>query len=79
MRRNSRQLWCTKDLSTKVPECNIPVTEMFFVEAPVVSHEFRKNKQKTVRETITEKIFKQELGHKYYLLKEEEAYILAKK
>ena len=31
---------------------------------------------KDVRKTITENIFKQELGHKYYLLKEEEAYIV---
>ena len=41
MRRNSRQLWCTKDLSKKLPECNLPVSEMFFFEAPVVSHGFR--------------------------------------
>ena len=31
---------------------------------------------KTVRKTITENIVKQELGHKYYLLKDEEAYIV---
>ena len=27
----------------KVPECNLPATEMFFSEASVVSPEFRKN------------------------------------
>ena len=32
---------------------------------------------KTVRKTITEKIVKQELGHKSYLLKYKEAYIVA--
>ena len=32
-------------------------------------------RSKTVRKTITEKIVKQELGHKYYLLKDKEAYI----
>ena len=31
---------------------------------------------KTVRNTITENIVKQELGHKYYLLRDKEAYIL---
>ena len=33
---------------------------------------------KTVRNTITENISKQELGHKSYLLKDKEAYIVAK-
>ena len=32
---------------------------------------------KTVRKTITEKISKQELGHKSYLFRDEEAYIVA--
>ena len=32
---------------------------------------------KTVIKMITEDIFKQKLEHKYYLLKEEEAYIVA--
>ena len=32
---------------------------------------------KTVRKTITENIVKNELGHESYLLKEEEAYIVA--
>ena len=31
---------------------------------------------KTVRNTITEKIVKQELGHKYYLLRDKESYIV---
>ena len=31
----------------------------------------------TVRNTITENIFKQELGHKYYLLNNKELYIVA--
>ena len=31
---------------------------------------------KTVRKTITENIVKQELGHKYYLIKDKEAYIV---
>ena len=31
---------------------------------------------KTVRETITDNIVKQKLGHKYYLLKDKEAYIV---
>ena len=31
---------------------------------------------KTVRKTITENIFKQELGHKSYLLRDEESYIV---
>ena len=50
---------------------------MLFVEAPVVSREFRQISNKTVRKTITENIVKQELGHQYYLLKGEEAYIVA--
>ena len=36
-----------------------------------------KTSNKTVRKTITENINKQELGHKYYVLKDKEAYIVA--
>ena len=32
---------------------------------------------KTVRKTIKENIVKKELGHKYYLLRDKEAYIVA--
>ena len=53
-----------------VPECTLTVTEMFFVEAPVVSHELGEIRNKTVRKTITEKIVKNELGHESYLLKD---------
>ena len=34
-------------------------------------------RNKTVRKTITEKIFQQEVGHKSYLLRDEESYIAA--
>ena len=50
---------------------------MFFVEAPVVSHELREISNKMVRKTITDKIVKNELGHESYILKDEEAYIVA--
>ena len=36
-----------------------------------------KSSKKTSIKTITENIVKQELGHKYYLLKDKEAYIVA--
>ena len=50
---------------------------MFFVEAPVVSHEFRRNRPQNYTNTIIEKIVKQELGHKSYLINDKEAYIVA--
>ena len=49
---------------------------MFFVEAPVVSHGLGEISNKTVKNTITENIVKQELGLKYYILRDEESYIM---
>ena len=43
MHSNSWQRWCTKNLYTKVPKLNLPATEMFFAEAPVVPYELRQN------------------------------------
>ena len=57
LRCDSIQLWCTKDLSKKLPECNMPVTEMLFVEAPVVYHEFRWNQQQNCKKDDNRKYF----------------------
>ena len=43
LRHYSLIIWCDKYLSTKLPDCNFPSTKMVFAEAPLVSHEFRRN------------------------------------
>ena len=72
----SRQLWCTKELSTKEYECNLTVAEIFLLKHLWYLMSLGKIRNKNLIKMTTQNIVKQKLGHNSYLLKDKEAYIV---
>ena len=55
------------------PYCNIPITEMFFSESPVVLIGVNKITKKTIIEVIKHTVSNNRAGPKTYLIKDEKS------
>ena len=73
--RDYCKIWGTKVHSNLLPKSNLPNTEKFFSEAPVVSHGCWQNNKENSERSDRENSFYEKMGNKTYLLKDEEAYI----